>query len=184
MRRDTLWDKPQSESSFAGLDTMLSLLRGWEYRPVKPRRGSKLPVLVKAKLEQGLSLPVPLRSPCGGAVDCGLFPHQTVPEVVTPCPQQELQVELAEMEEQWLDDYVQCGPFRFQQVDRLLRPPTSFSLSQCRFYQGKMKTLFLFSLFFLFSFPSQENKKRFQISFYLNKRLNFCIYQFRQCNKI
>lgn len=157
MRRDTLWDKPQSESSFAGLDTMLSLLRGWEYRPVKPRRGSKLPVLVKAKLEQGLSLPVPLRSPCGGAVDCGLFPHQTVPEVVTPCPQQELQVELAEMEEQWLDDYVQCGPFRFQQVDRLLRPPTPFSLSQCRFYQGKMKTLFLFSLFFLFLFPSQEN---------------------------
>ncbi|XP_073333371.1 myomegalin isoform X2 [Pagrus major] len=115
VRRDTPWDKHQSESSLSGLETMLSLLRGWEYRPVKPRRGSKLPVLVKAKLEQVLSLPVPLRSPCGGAADCVLFPHQTVPEVVTPCPQQELQVELAEMEEQWLDDYVQCGPFRFQQ---------------------------------------------------------------------
>ncbi|KAM8744919.1 myomegalin isoform 2-T2 [Acanthopagrus schlegelii] len=115
VRRDTPWDKPPSDSSFSGLDTMLSLLRGWEYRPVKPQRGSKLPVLVKAKLEQGLSLPVPLRSPCGGTVDFGLFPHQTVPEIVTPCPQQELQVELAEMEEQWLDDYVKCGPFRFQQ---------------------------------------------------------------------
>ena len=121
VRRDTPWDKPPSDSSFSGLDTMLSLLRGWEYRPVKPRRGSKLPVLVKAKLEQGLSLPVPLRSPCGGTVDFGLFPHQTVPEIVTPCPQQELQVELAEMEEQWLDDYVKCGPFRFQQVDGLVR---------------------------------------------------------------
>lgn len=118
-RRDTPWDKPPSESSLSGLETMLSLLRGWEYRPVKPHSGSKLPVLVKAKLEQGLSLPQPirLRSPCGGPVDCELHPHRPVPEVVIPCPQQELQAELAEMEEQWLDDYVQCGPFRFQQVD-------------------------------------------------------------------
>ncbi|XP_074492465.1 myomegalin isoform X5 [Sebastes fasciatus] len=116
-RRDTLWDKPPSESSLSGLEPVLSLLRGWEYRPVRPRRGSKIPVLVKAKLEQGLSLllSIPLRSPCGGAADCMLYPHQPVPEVVTPCTQQELQVELTEMEEQWLDDYVQCGPFRFQQ---------------------------------------------------------------------
>ncbi|KAE8294668.1 Myomegalin Cardiomyopathy-associated protein 2 Phosphodiesterase 4D-interacting protein [Larimichthys crocea] len=113
-RRDTPWDKAPRESSLSGLEVMLSLLRGWEYRPVKPRRGSKLPVLVKAKLEQSLTLPlsVPLRSP---SADCELYPHQPVLEVVTPCPQQELQVELAEMEEQWLDDYVQCGPFRFQQ---------------------------------------------------------------------
>lgn len=97
--------KPLSESSLSGLEMMLSLLRGWEYRTVKPQRGSKLPVLVKAKLEQGLS-------------DCELYPHQPVPEVVTPCPQQELQAELEEMEEQWLDDYVQCEPFHFQQVDQ------------------------------------------------------------------
>lgn len=118
VRRDAPWDKPPSESCLSGLEMILSLLRGWEYRPVKPRRGSKLPVLVKANLEQGLSLPlpIPLRAPCGGAADCELYPHQPVPEVVTPCPQQELQAELAEMEEQWLDDYVQCGPFRFQQV--------------------------------------------------------------------
>ncbi|KAM9358453.1 myomegalin [Symphorus nematophorus] len=119
-RRGTPWDKAPSESSLSGLEVTLSLLRSCEYRPVKPRRGSKLPVLVKAKLEQSLSLtppPVLLRSPCGGAapVDCELYPHQPVPEVVTPCPQQELQAELADMEEQWLDDYVQCGPFRFQQ---------------------------------------------------------------------
>ncbi|TKS75200.1 Myomegalin Cardiomyopathy-associated protein 2 [Collichthys lucidus] len=109
-RRDTPWDKAPRESPLSGLEVVLSLLRGWEYRPVKPRRGSKLPVLVKVKLEQSLTLPlpVPLR-------DCELYPHPPVLEVVTPCPQQELQVELAEMEEQWLDDYVQCGPFRFQQ---------------------------------------------------------------------
>ncbi|XP_078025176.1 myomegalin isoform X7 [Epinephelus lanceolatus] len=117
VRRDTPWDKQLSESAHSGLEMTLSLLRGCEYRPVKPNRGSKIPVLVKAKLEQGLSLslPTPLRSPCGGAADCELYPHQPIPEVVTPCPQQELQAELAEMEEQWMDDYVECGPFRFQQ---------------------------------------------------------------------
>ncbi|XP_040895566.1 myomegalin isoform X2 [Toxotes jaculatrix] len=116
-RRDIPWDKPPSESSLSGLEMMLSVLRGWEYRPVKPQRGSKLPVLVKAKLEQGLSLPlsIPLRSPSGGTADSELYPHPPVPEVVTSCPQQDLQAELAEMEEQWLDDYVQCQPFRFQQ---------------------------------------------------------------------
>ncbi|CAK6982318.1 myomegalin [Scomber scombrus] len=113
-------DVTQDESSVSGLEVMLSLLKGWEYRPVKPRRGSKLPVLVKAKLEQSLSLtlPVPLRGSCGGAgagAECELYPHQRVPEVVTPCPQNDLQAELEEMEQQWLDDYVQCGPFRFQQ---------------------------------------------------------------------
>ncbi|XP_028258798.1 uncharacterized protein LOC114434088 [Parambassis ranga] len=118
-RPDTLWDKPTSESLLSGLEMMLGLLRGWEYRPVKPQRGSKLPVLVKARLEQGhsLQLSVPLRSPCGGAADCELYPHQTVPEIVFSSPQQELQAELAEMEEEWMDDYVQCGPFRFQQVE-------------------------------------------------------------------
>ncbi|KAK5930326.1 hypothetical protein CgunFtcFv8_026569 [Champsocephalus gunnari] len=116
-RRYTTWDKPPSESSFSGLEVMLSLLRGWDYRPVKPQRGSKLPVLSKAKLDQSLSLPLPnpLRSTCGGANDCELYSHLPVPEVITPCTQQELQAELAEMEEQWMDEYVQCGPFRFQQ---------------------------------------------------------------------
>ncbi|XP_059197908.1 myomegalin [Centropristis striata] len=109
-RRDPPWDQPPSESSLSGLETVLSLLRGWEYRPVRPRRGSKLPVLVKARLEQQGNLLVPSRSPCGPP-----YCEMSVPELVTPCPQQELQAELAEMEEQWMDDYVQCGPFRFQQ---------------------------------------------------------------------
>ncbi|XP_069009006.1 myomegalin isoform X2 [Embiotoca jacksoni] len=115
-RRDAPWDKPPTESSLSAVEVTLSLLRGWEYRPVKPARGSRLPVLVKAKLERVLAPPVPPRSPWGGALDCDLWPHHTVPQVVLPCPrQQELQAELAEMEEQWTDDYVRCGPFRFQQ---------------------------------------------------------------------
>ncbi|KAM8875635.1 myomegalin isoform 3-T3 [Spinachia spinachia] len=114
-RGDTPWDKSLSECSLPGLEMMLSLLRGWEYRPVKLQRGSKLPVLGKAKPEQSLSLPLPiqLRSPCGGP-DCQLLSLQPLPEIV--CPQQALlQAEMEEMEEQWLDDYVQCGPFRFHQ---------------------------------------------------------------------
>ncbi|KAM4739256.1 uncharacterized protein FYW61_003798 [Anableps anableps] len=59
-----LWKKPQSECPLPGLEALLGLLRGWEYRPVTPPRGSKLPVLVKAKLEASLS--VPARSPCVG----------------------------------------------------------------------------------------------------------------------
>lgn len=99
VRRDLSWDKLPTEGPLSGLGAMLGLLRGWEYRPVRPQRGSKLPVLVQSP------------SPCGD-----LYPHRLVPEVVTPCPQQELQAELAEMEEQWLDEFVQCRPFRFQQV--------------------------------------------------------------------
>ncbi|XP_062419631.1 myomegalin isoform X2 [Pungitius pungitius] len=127
-RRDTAWDKSPSECSLPGLETMLSLLRGCEYRPLKLQRGSRLPVLGKAKLEHGLSLPLPvqLRSPCGGT-DCELLSHQPLPEIV--CPQQELlQAEMDEMEEQWLDDHVQCGPFRFHQ--RLIDEQHSH-LSRC-----------------------------------------------------
>ncbi|XP_065811624.1 myomegalin isoform X2 [Labrus bergylta] len=118
VRREPLWDRPPSESSLSGLEGTLTLLRSLEYRPVKTRRGSRLPVLIKAKVEQSVSLHLPLqpRSPYGGAADCYLYPQQQVtPEVVTPCAQHELQAELAEMEEQWMDDYIQCGPFRFQQ---------------------------------------------------------------------
>ncbi|KAM6922018.1 myomegalin [Xenentodon cancila] len=108
--RGVLWEKPPTVSAFSGLENMLGLLQGWEYRPVKIHRGSKLPVLVKTRLEQDLS----------GVPDVEPYPQQATPEVVVsevivPCPQQELQMELLDMEEQWLDDYIQCGPFLFQQ---------------------------------------------------------------------
>lgn len=91
-----LWSKPQTGSSLSGAEVLLGLLRGWEYRPVTPPRGSKLPVLVKGKLDPNLS---------------------SHPAVVVLCPEEELQAELEDLEEQWLDDYLQCGPFRLQQVD-------------------------------------------------------------------
>ncbi|XP_023194693.1 myomegalin-like isoform X5 [Xiphophorus maculatus] len=92
-----IWRKPQTGSSLSGAEVLLGILRGWEYRPVTPPRGSKLPVLVKGKLDPSLSS------------------HPAVPEVVVLCPEEELQAELEELEEQWLDDYLQCGPFRLQQ---------------------------------------------------------------------
>eukprot|EP00063_Salmo_salar_P004151 XP_013978986.1 PREDICTED: myomegalin-like isoform X1 [Salmo salar] len=104
------WDEAPRDKSVSGLtlELALSLVRNWEYRPLKSPQGSKLPILVKPKLETGL--PQSLRTP-----DYELYSHPAIPDLVTPSSQQELQTELSAMEEQWLDDYVQCGPFRFQQ---------------------------------------------------------------------
>ncbi|MEQ2208283.1 hypothetical protein XENOCAPTIV_014975 [Xenoophorus captivus] len=124
VRRDPLWRKTQSECSLSGLEMLLSLLRGWEYRPVKPPRGSKLPVLVKAKLEQSMSIPA--RSPYGRAGPCEMFSHPAIPEVMILCPEQELQAELAEIEEQWQDDYIQCGPLNLSKYF----PPAALTLLQ------------------------------------------------------
>ncbi|XP_036834608.1 myomegalin isoform X4 [Oncorhynchus mykiss] len=104
------WDEAPRDKSVSGLtlDLALSLVRNWEYRPLKSPQGSKLPILVKPKLEMGL--PQSRSTP-----DYELYSHPAIPDLVTPSSQQELQTELSAMEEQWLDDYVQCGPFRFQQ---------------------------------------------------------------------
>ncbi|CAB1323884.1 unnamed protein product, partial [Coregonus sp. 'balchen'] len=104
------WDEAPRDRSVSGLtlELALSLVRNCEYRPLKSPQGSKLPILVKPKLETGL--PLSLRTP-----EYYLYSHPAIPDLVTPSSQQELQTELSEMEEQWLDDYVQCGPFRFQQ---------------------------------------------------------------------
>lgn len=106
----SLWDRPPGGST-----SPVQV-----YRPVQRYVGSRLPVLVKAKLERGQSLPLPVppESPCTVTADFELWPHQNIPEVVTPCPQQELQAEVADMEEQWLDSYMQCGPLHSQQVEQ------------------------------------------------------------------
>lgn len=111
-------DRPQSESSLSGLEVALSLLRSCDYRPLRPPRSSRLPLLLRDKLQHGLSLPIPPKSPCRVAPECESYSQQPVPELVTP--QQDLQSELEEMEEQWLDDYVQWEPFTCQQVDQRL----------------------------------------------------------------
>ena len=55
-------------------------------------------------------------------------------EVVVTSTQQELRSELGEMEAQWEEEYVECGPFRFQQVSAAtstcLEDPHPSSLTQ------------------------------------------------------
>ncbi|KAL1022822.1 hypothetical protein UPYG_G00032820 [Umbra pygmaea] len=93
------------------LELALSLVRNWEYKPLKSPQGSKLPVLIKPKLETGSSgKPRSLRTP-----DYELYSHRAIPELLTTSSQQELHTELSDLEEQWRDDYIQCWPFRFQQ---------------------------------------------------------------------
>lgn len=104
------WTDAPAIGLVSGLEVLLSLLRNCEYQPVRTHRGSRLPVLTKARLDPGLTLS--LKPPYVGATDLDPDPLRTTPDVVSPCPLQEL----VDMEEQWTDQYVQCGPF--QQVDK------------------------------------------------------------------
>lgn len=110
-------DKSQSESSLSGPEMILSLLRGLGYRPVKLQGGSRIPVLLRTKLEQELLLAP--RWSGEGSADFDLTP-QPVPALMSPGPQQEFQAELVEMEEDWLDDYMSCEPLGLQQEKLLL----------------------------------------------------------------
>ncbi|TWW58414.1 Myomegalin Phosphodiesterase 4D-interacting protein [Takifugu flavidus] len=108
----------QSQSEGSGPEMLLGLLRGWGYRPVKLQGGSRIPVLLRTKLEQDLLLAP--RWAGEGSADFDLTP-QPVPALVSPGPRQDFQAELVEMEEEWLDDYVSCEPPGLQ--EKLL--PTS-----------------------------------------------------------
>lgn len=85
-------DKPQRESPPSGPETLRGLLRGLLRgpRPVPLQGGSRIPVLLRAKLDQDLAPP-----------PRGVPPPQQV-------PRQDLQAELAEMQEDWMDQYVSC----------------------------------------------------------------------------
>lgn len=80
------------------LEAVLRLLRSCRYRPLQLPRTSRLP----------LPLPVDRRQQAP--------PRWTIR--AAPEQQQQLQVELEEMKEQWLDDYIQWEPISCQQVDR------------------------------------------------------------------
>ncbi|XP_058235434.1 myomegalin isoform X2 [Hemibagrus wyckioides] len=88
------------QSPKSGVELALSLIKSFECRPVRVFRGSRLPVPIK-----------PHQTP--QAADCpfSLQPADLVPLSV----QQELQLDLAEIEALWLDDYVPCGPLGFQE---------------------------------------------------------------------
>lgn len=82
----------------AGLEVGLRLLRSCRYRPLRPLRNSRLPLPLPADRRQ-----------------------QALPRWTSRAAseqQQQLQVELQEMEEQWLDNYIQWEPISCQQVDR------------------------------------------------------------------
>uniref|UniRef100_A0A9J8D4Q5 Si:ch211-242b18.1 n=1 Tax=Cyprinus carpio carpio TaxID=630221 RepID=A0A9J8D4Q5_CYPCA len=97
-------------SSVCGIDMALSLLKSFEYHPLQSHRGSRIPVLLKpVTTPMGSSYPLLQVPPIG--VECPNFPH--LPDAPSSI-QQELQLELAEMEELWLDDYVQCKPLGLQ----------------------------------------------------------------------
>lgn len=114
---EDLFGGDKSQSSLSGPEMILSLLRGLGYRPVKLQGGSRIPVLLRTKLEQDLLLAP--RWSGEGSADFDPTP-QPVPALMSPGPRQEFQAELVELAEEWLDDYVSCEPLGLQQEKLLL----------------------------------------------------------------
>ncbi|MCJ8743519.1 hypothetical protein PDJAM_G00094890 [Pangasius djambal] len=92
------------QSPKTAVELALSLVKSFECRPVRAFRGSRLPVPIK---------PVATHQIPQAATDCSfsLQPADMVPLSI----QQELQLDLAEIEALWMDDYVPCGPLGFQE---------------------------------------------------------------------
>ncbi|XP_051730138.1 myomegalin isoform X3 [Ctenopharyngodon idella] len=102
---------PESRpGSVCGLDMALNLLKSFEYHPLQSHRGSRIPVLLKPNATP-MESPYPLLQVPPTGIECPLSPH--LPDAPSSI-QQELQLELAEMEDLWLDDYVQCKPSGLQ----------------------------------------------------------------------
>ncbi|XP_052441886.1 myomegalin isoform X5 [Carassius gibelio] len=90
--------------SVCGLDLALGLLKSFEYHPLQSHRGSRIPVLLKPNAT-AVESPYPLLQVPPIGIECPISPSSI---------QQELQLELAEMEDLWLDEYVQCKPSGLQ----------------------------------------------------------------------
>lgn len=93
------------QSPKTGVELALSLVKSFHLRPVQVFRGSRLPVPVK---------PVAVHHIAHTALDCSLSLQPA--DMVHLSTQQELQLDLAEIEALWMDDYVPCGPLGFQEV--------------------------------------------------------------------
>ncbi|XP_041133322.1 myomegalin-like isoform X3 [Polyodon spathula] len=96
------------------LDLALMLVKTFEYRPIQSPRGSKLPVLVKSP-GSDCKLVFPDTTPRTSHNSMCEFPSR-FQELVPPQAQQELQLELADLEELWQDVYVEYLPFRSQNL--------------------------------------------------------------------
>ncbi|XP_016091230.1 myomegalin isoform X8 [Sinocyclocheilus grahami] len=99
----------KSPGSVCGLDMALSLLKSFEYHPLQSHRGSRIPVLLKPNATP-MESPYPLLLVPPIGIECPISPHPDAPSSI----QQELLFELAEMEDLWLDEYVQCKPLGLQ----------------------------------------------------------------------
>ncbi|XP_053470779.1 myomegalin isoform X5 [Ictalurus furcatus] len=100
-----LTQRSSAEQSLkTGVELALSLVKSFEWRPVRVFRGSRLPVPIK---------PVAMHQVPQATTDCpfSLQPADMVPLSI----QQDLQLDLAEIEALWLDDYVPCGPLGFHE---------------------------------------------------------------------
>uniref|UniRef100_A0A672Q350 Si:ch211-242b18.1 n=1 Tax=Sinocyclocheilus grahami TaxID=75366 RepID=A0A672Q350_SINGR len=97
-------------SSVCGIDMALSLLKSFEYHPLQSHRGSRIPVLLKP-ITTPMESSYPLLQVSSIGIECPISPH--LPDAPSSI-QQELQLELAEMEALWFDDYVQCKPLGLQ----------------------------------------------------------------------
>lgn len=93
------------QSPKSGVELTLSLVKSFECRPVRVFRGSRLPVPIKSLVTRQIPQAI-MESPFS------LQPAEMVPLST----QQELQLDLAEIEALWMDDYVPCGPRGFQEV--------------------------------------------------------------------
>ncbi|KAK1796480.1 hypothetical protein P4O66_008912 [Electrophorus voltai] len=89
------------------LELALSLVQSLRFHPVQVPAGSRLPVPIgPVSTLAGGPVPLPQTPPTGT-----LCPFSTQPEdMVSVSIRQEMQLDLAEMEELWLDDYVQFRP--------------------------------------------------------------------------
>ncbi|XP_076873634.1 myomegalin isoform X3 [Brachyhypopomus gauderio] len=89
------------------LELALSLIRSFQCHPIQVPAGSRLPVPIRRVATPGEGPCSLLRTLQPGPV----CPYSTQPvDTGSVSTQQELQLDLAEMEELWLDDYVQCRP--------------------------------------------------------------------------
>lgn len=116
-RPESLSGSTSRPGSVCGLEVALSLLKSYEYHPIQSPRGSRIPVLMKPNPTTMESL-YPLLQVTPTPMDCPLTPNlQDAPSTI----HQDLQHELEEMENLWLDDYMPFRPLGHQKVHKICR---------------------------------------------------------------
>ncbi|XP_030628588.1 myomegalin [Chanos chanos] len=108
---DSVLELSSRPGSMCSLDLTFSLLKSFKYRPIRRLQGSRIPLPVKpstTSLEADSGSAQTLLQNPHAAMVCPVSLH--LADMVSHSVQQDLQLDFAEMEDLWLDDYVQCGP--------------------------------------------------------------------------